>query len=173
MQTCDLKLIIFQLEDLAVIPNVQDPRLNTVECVVEGHNNFDGKIFSSFRKLLMCACWCILLVSAVVGFAVSNIVITWLDDKHKKQGKTRPEKKDKKKKFPLKPITASNPLLLSTDHSENLNEPERSVAASRTSLLCDEEPVTVLQESKNRRSDNTNPSQPMETSLASRRKSCR
>ena len=61
-----------------MIPAAQDPRLNTVECVVEGHNNFNVQIFSASRKLLMCVCWCVLIFSVVLGSFVSNYLVRWL-----------------------------------------------------------------------------------------------
>ena len=69
------KNVFHQLEDISIIPTAQDPRLNTVECVVEGHGSFDMKIFSGFRKLLMHVCWLIAFISVVVGYLGSNMFV--------------------------------------------------------------------------------------------------
>ena len=92
------KNLLHQLEDIAIISTAQDPRLNTVECVVEGHGSFDVKIFSGFRKLLMHVCWLIAFISVVVGYLGSNMFVERLNkttDEEVEESEERNEKKCK------------------------------------------------------------------------------
>ena len=68
---------------MAIIPKVQDPRLNTVQCVVEGHDVFDEDVFVGARKYLVNLYWLNLIFSFIIGFEVARIVVADLE-KHAK-----------------------------------------------------------------------------------------
>ena len=58
------------MEDLAISPGIQDPRLNTAECVIQGHQpNIDATGVNSYiRAILYCSLFCVLLIGPILGF---------------------------------------------------------------------------------------------------------
>ena len=63
-----------QLQDLAVSPGVRDPRLNTVDCVIEGHETdilATGQRSSSIRAIL----WCAFIFSFWAGPYLTEIIL--------------------------------------------------------------------------------------------------
>ena len=61
-------------------PNVLEPQLNNVECVVKGHSDFTKKIFTGVNyHMLMNICWCAWLISLVTAFVSSLLITTWLN----------------------------------------------------------------------------------------------
>ena len=59
--------IFLQLQDLAVKPSLRDPRLNSAECVIEGHiPNIEATEHSTYlRALLWCSFLCVMVLSPV------------------------------------------------------------------------------------------------------------
>ena len=73
--------IFLQLEDVAARPDVQDPRINTVECVVKGHDSIHAKHriqLGGLKALTDCLCWAILINSIMAGFVFSRMITPWL-----------------------------------------------------------------------------------------------
>ena len=63
-----------QLQDLAVSPGARDPRLNTVECVIEGHETdimATGQTSSYIRAIL----WCAFIFSFWAGPYLAEIIL--------------------------------------------------------------------------------------------------
>ena len=58
------------MEDLAISPGIQDPRLNTAECVIKGHQpNIDATGVNSYiRAILYCSLFSVLLIGPILGF---------------------------------------------------------------------------------------------------------
>ena len=58
------------MEDLAISPGIQDPRLNTAECVIQGHQpNIDATGVNSYiRAILYCSLFSVLLIGPILGF---------------------------------------------------------------------------------------------------------
>lgn len=81
------KMIYFlsTLEDVTIIPKVQDPRLNTVQCVVEGHDGFNEDTFVGARKYLMHLYWCNLIFSFIIGFVAARVTAAGLTTAFKKE----------------------------------------------------------------------------------------
>ena len=73
--TDHIKHISFsQLQDLAVRPEIRDPRLNTVECVIEGHETdimATGPRSSYIRAIL----WCAFIFSFWAGPYLAEIIL--------------------------------------------------------------------------------------------------
>ena len=68
--------ILFQLQDLAVSPGVRDPRLNTAECVIEGHEpDITATGRSPYIKAIL---WCSFLFTVPAGpylaFAILDVL---------------------------------------------------------------------------------------------------
>lgn len=61
------------LQDIAVIPLVSDPRLNTVECVIPGHGK--APQFSGVKQLLHGVCWSFLAISLAMSTFSSQWII--------------------------------------------------------------------------------------------------
>ena len=58
------------MEDLAISPGIQDPRLNTAECVIQGYQpNIDATGVNSYiRAILYCSLFSVLLIGPILGF---------------------------------------------------------------------------------------------------------
>ncbi|XP_068728231.1 uncharacterized protein [Montipora capricornis] len=70
---------IIKLEDLAVSPAIQDPRLNTAECVVEGHKASIcaiGRRSSHIRAIL----WLSLIFTIIFGPLLALTALVFLDN---------------------------------------------------------------------------------------------
>ena len=61
------------MQDIAVIPLVSDPRLNTVECVIPGHGK--APQFSGVKQLLHGVCWSFLAISLAMSTFSSQWII--------------------------------------------------------------------------------------------------
>jgi len=60
-----MKGVLAALQDLAVSPGVRDPRLNTAECVIEGHDpDITATGRSPYIKALL---WCSFLFTVPAG----------------------------------------------------------------------------------------------------------
>lgn len=59
-----------QLQDLAVSPGIRDPKLNTAECVIQGHKpNIDATGVSTYiRGILWCSFFSVMLLGPIVAF---------------------------------------------------------------------------------------------------------
>jgi len=64
------------LQDLAIQPNIPDPRLNTAECVITGHDK--ASAFSGMKQLLHGVCWSLLIISLVISMFASQWLIVQL-----------------------------------------------------------------------------------------------
>lgn len=56
--------------DLTISPGIQDPSLNTAECVIQGHQpDIDATEVSSYiRAILYCSLVCVVLIGPTLGF---------------------------------------------------------------------------------------------------------
>ena len=56
--------------DLAISPGIQDPSLNTAECVIQGHqSDIDAREVSSYiRAILYCSLFSVVLIGPILGF---------------------------------------------------------------------------------------------------------
>ena len=63
------------MQDLAISPGIQDPRLNTAECVIQGHQpNIDATGVKSYiRAILYCSLFSVLLIGPILGFFSLNL----------------------------------------------------------------------------------------------------
>ena len=66
------------MQDIAVGPTLHDPRLNTAECVITGHNK--ASKFSGLKQLLHGVCWSLLITSLVMSSFVSQWLMGQLRD---------------------------------------------------------------------------------------------
>lgn len=64
------------MQDIAVIPSVPDPRLNSAECVITGQEK--ASHFSGLKQLLHGVCWSFLFISLVTSVFVSQRIIVKL-----------------------------------------------------------------------------------------------
>ncbi|KAJ7361995.1 hypothetical protein OS493_013081 [Desmophyllum pertusum] len=64
------------LQDIAVGPSLPDPRINTAECVITGHNKASS--FSGSKQLLRQVCWSLLFISLVMSMFASQWTIVQL-----------------------------------------------------------------------------------------------
>ena len=64
------------MQDLAISPGIQDPRLNTAECVIQGHQpNIDATGVNSYiRAILYCSLVSVILIGPILGFLSLNVV---------------------------------------------------------------------------------------------------
>ena len=70
-------LILSQLQDLAVSPGVRDPRLNTAECVIEGHEpDITATGRSPYIKAIL---WCSFLFAAPAGPYLAFVILDVLE----------------------------------------------------------------------------------------------
>ncbi|CAH3136337.1 unnamed protein product [Porites lobata] len=70
-----MKGVLSALQDLAVSPGIRDPRLNTVECVIEGHETdimATGPRRSSYITAIL---WCAFLFSFWAGPFIAEVII--------------------------------------------------------------------------------------------------
>ena len=58
------------MQDLAISPGIQDPTLNTAECVIQGHQpSIDATGVSYYiRAILYCSLFSVLLIGPILGF---------------------------------------------------------------------------------------------------------
>ena len=70
--------ISLQLEDVAINPGIRDPRLNTAECIAEGHTpNITATGRRSYiRIVLLSSCFCVLLI----GPSLSTLILRLLKE---------------------------------------------------------------------------------------------
>ena len=75
------------MQDLAISPGIQDPRLNTAECVIQGHQpNIDATGVNSYiRAILYCSLVSVILIGPILGFLSLNV----LENYSTKKGKCR------------------------------------------------------------------------------------
>ena len=75
------------MQDLAISPGIQDPRLNTAECVIQGHQpNIDATGVNSYiRAILYCTLVSVILIGPILGFLSLNV----LENYSTKKGKCR------------------------------------------------------------------------------------
>ena len=66
------------MQDIAVAPQLPDPSLNAVECVIEGHGKAPS--FAGLKQLFHAVSWCILCISLVFSQFVSQWLIVQLKD---------------------------------------------------------------------------------------------
>ena len=64
------------MQDLAISPGIQDPRLNTAECVIHGHQpNIDATGVNSYiRAILYCSLVSVLLIGPILGLFSLNVL---------------------------------------------------------------------------------------------------
>ena len=64
------------MQDLAVSPKIQDPTLNTVECVIEGHEpDMDATgVISHIRGILWCSFFSVMLLGPIIAFYALGFV---------------------------------------------------------------------------------------------------
>ena len=64
------------MQDLAISPGIQDPRLNTAECVIQGHQpNIDATGVNSYiRAILYCSLVSVILIGPILGFLSLNVL---------------------------------------------------------------------------------------------------
>ena len=74
---CFCMVFLFQLEDLAIVPTSENPSLNTVECVLEGHDNFQGAKLG-YQQGLDILCWLVFATSIVLAAVVFYSTKSWL-----------------------------------------------------------------------------------------------
>ena len=66
-------LILFQLQDQAVSPGIRDPRLNTAECVIEGH---DPDITATGRSpYIRTILWCFFMFAVPAGPYLAFVIL--------------------------------------------------------------------------------------------------
>ena len=73
------------MQDLAISPGIQDPRLNTAECVIQGHQpNIDATGVNSFmRAILYCSLVSVILIGPILGFFSLNVLENYSTEKDK------------------------------------------------------------------------------------------
>ena len=66
------------MQDLAISPGIQDPTLNTAECVIQGHQpSIDATGVSSYiRAITYCSLFSVLLIGPILGFFSLNFFET-------------------------------------------------------------------------------------------------
>lgn len=71
------------MQDLAISPGIQDPRLNTAECVIQGHQpNIDATGVNSYiRAILYCSLVAVILIGPILGFLSLNILESYSTEK--------------------------------------------------------------------------------------------
>ena len=67
-----ISLLVLQLQDLAILPAIRDPSLNTAECVIKGHDpNFEAKGRSPYIRAVL---WLSLIFVIVSGPSLAKYV---------------------------------------------------------------------------------------------------
>ena len=67
-----ISLLVLQLQDLAMLPAIRDPSLNTAECVIKGHDpNFEAKGRSPYIRAVL---WLSLIFVIVSGPSLAKYV---------------------------------------------------------------------------------------------------
>ena len=71
------------MQDLAISPGIQDPRLNTAECVIQGHQpNIDATGVNSYIKaILYCSFVSVILIGPILGFFSLNVLENYSTEK--------------------------------------------------------------------------------------------
>ena len=77
------------MQDIAVVPGLPDPTLNTAKCIIAGHDKASN--FSGLKQLLHGVCWSLLAISLVLSLFVSQWLIVQC------QEWSKPEKQNKSK----------------------------------------------------------------------------
>ncbi|XP_020626153.1 uncharacterized protein LOC110063498 isoform X2 [Orbicella faveolata] len=74
-----IKNVIAELEDLAVSPTIPDPRLNTAECVIEGHeSNIKDTGRSGFiYAMLICSYISVILLGPLLSFFILRFLTNY------------------------------------------------------------------------------------------------
>ena len=74
------------MQDIAVTPQLPDPSLNTVECVIEGHGKAPS--FAGLKQVFHAVSWCILCISLVFSQFVSQWLLVQLKDWYNKESES-------------------------------------------------------------------------------------
>jgi len=107
------------LQDLAISPGIQDPTLNTAECVIRGHQpSIDATGVSYYiRAILYCSLFSVLLIGPILGFFSLNFL------------RNDPKKKDKFKRCAKRQRDRA-------PEQDRESEQDRAPVQGPTSILC-------------------------------------
>jgi len=88
--------VLAELQDLAVRPAIQDPTLNTAECVIEGHKTNISAIPAEHRAYIRAMLWCSFVFTILFGPTLATITFALFhtENNNDNNDKTKNKRKD-------------------------------------------------------------------------------